>query len=134
MSKPPDQRRPVVVVIDDDSHVREALRGFMQAIGFAIETFASVEAFRLAALDDVIDCLILDFRLPGENGLDFFEDLVRRGLAPPTVFISGHASAAQQARASDAGAVGCLLKPVREQDLADAMERAIARGYPAPSS
>jgi FixJ family two-component response regulator len=71
--------------------------------------------------------MVLDLRLPGLSGLEFQEELVRSQSRRPIVFISGHADVEMCARAMKAGAVEFLTKPVREQDLLDAVQAAIAR-------
>ncbi|KAA2236564.1 response regulator transcription factor [Salinarimonas soli] len=119
---------PLIVIVDDDTNVRDSLRGLMRSLGYEAEAFGSVEALRAAALPVRIDCLLLDIRLPGQDGLDYYEELVRAGGAPPAVFISGHASAEIKERACRAGAIACFLKPARGQDLIDAIAKAIAGG------
>jgi FixJ family two-component response regulator len=72
-------------------------------------------------------CLVLDVRLPGRSGLDFFDDLVRAKSSLPVVFISGHADVPMAVQAMKAGAVEFLTKPVRHQDLLHAIQRAIEK-------
>jgi FixJ family two-component response regulator len=70
---------------------------------------------------------VLDVRLPGQSGLDFHDDLVKANVHLPVVFLSGHADIAMSVRAMKAGAVEFLTKPVRHQDLLDAIQLAIGR-------
>src|SRR5260221_13352817 len=70
-------------------------------------------------------CLVLDVRLPGRSGLDFHDDLARANGHMPVIFISGHADVPMSVRAMKAGAVEFLTKPVRHQDLLDAIQRAL---------
>jgi FixJ family two-component response regulator len=114
-----------VVVIDDDRDIREALRGLLQSVGLEVELFASVQEFLDSARPSGLGCLVLDVRLPGRSGLDFLDDLVKAGFHLPVVFISGHADVPMSVRAMKAGAVEFLTKPVRHQDLLDAIQRAI---------
>jgi RNA polymerase sigma factor (sigma-70 family) len=81
-----------------------------------------MEAF---ARPDLPGCLVLDVRLPGRSGLDFHDDLVKAKVHLPVIFISGHADVPMSVRAMKAGAVEFLTKPVRHQDLLDAIQRAI---------
>jgi FixJ family two-component response regulator len=81
--------------------------------------------FLNAALPDVPTCLVLDVRLPGLSGLDLQGELARIGVQIPIIFISGHGDIPMTVRAMKAGAVEFLLKPVREQDLLDAITQAI---------
>jgi FixJ family two-component response regulator len=123
----PDEVEPTVVVIDDDEEVREALQGLLRSVGLRVELFASVQAFLSSARPDLPGCLVLDVRLPGRSGLDFHDDLVRANIHMPVIFISGHADVPMSVRAMKAGAVEFLTKPVRDQDLLDAIQWAVER-------
>jgi FixJ family two-component response regulator len=116
---------PIVVVIDDDFEIREALQGLLRSIGLRVELFGSAQEFLDRALADVPGCLVLDVRLPGRSGLDLYEDMVRANIRLPVIFISGYADVPMSVRAMKAGAVEFLTKPVRHQDLLDAIQWAI---------
>jgi FixJ family two-component response regulator len=120
-----DEARPTVVVIDDDQHIREALQDLLRSVGLRVELFGSVQEFLDSARPDLPGCLVLDVRLPGRSGLDFHDDLVKAKVHLPVIFISGHADVPMSVRAMKAGAVEFLTKPVRHQDLLDAIQRAI---------
>ena len=122
---PDDEARPTVVVIDDDQDVREALQGLLQSVGLRVELFASVPEFLSSNRPNLPGCLVLDVRLPGRSGLDFHDDLVKAKVRVPVIFISGHADVPMSVRAMKAGAMEFLIKPVRHQDLLDAIHRAI---------
>jgi FixJ family two-component response regulator len=128
-SQPTPQRdeEPTVVVIDDDRNIREALDGLLRSVGLRVELYASAQEFRERDRADRPGCLVLDVRLPGMSGLDFHDDLVKSNVHLPVVFISGHADVPMSVRAMKAGAVEFLTKPVRQQDLLDAIQLAIAR-------
>jgi FixJ family two-component response regulator len=115
-----------VAVIDDDESVREALRGLFQSVGLQTEIFGSVQAFVDADGLNKAACIVLDIRLPGRSGLEFLEVLSRSGAAQSVVLISGHVDVQMAVRAMKAGAVDVLTKPVREQDLLEAVNRALA--------
>jgi FixJ family two-component response regulator/DNA-binding winged helix-turn-helix (wHTH) protein len=127
MILPDDKAQPTVVVIDDDPDIREALRGLLRTVGLRVELFASVQEFLDSCPSDLPGCLVLDVRLPGRSGLDFQEELARANLRLPIIFISGHADIPMSVRAMKGGAVEFLTKPVRDQDLLDAIQLAIAR-------
>ena len=116
---------PTVVVIDDDEEIREGLQGLLGSVGLRVELFASVQEFLGSARPDRPGCLVLDVRLPGRSGLDFHDDLARANVHMPVIFISGHADVPMSVRAMKAGAVEFLTKPVRHQDLLDAIQRAL---------
>jgi FixJ family two-component response regulator len=119
--------QPTVVIIDDDRNIREALRGLLRSVGLKVELFASVQEFLDGAHLTRPGCLVLDVRLPGRSGLDFHDDLVKANVHLPVVFISGHADVPMSVRAMKAGAVEFLTKPIRHQDLLDAIQQAIKR-------
>jgi FixJ family two-component response regulator len=120
-----DEAPPTVVVIDDDQSVREALQGLLQSVALPVELFSSVREFLDSNRLDAPGCLVLDVRLPGQSGLDFHDDLVKANVPLPVIFISGHADVPMSVKAMKAGAVEFLTKPVRHQDLLDAIHRAI---------
>jgi len=124
-----DAARPTVVVIDDDQDIREALQGLLRSVGLRVELFASVPEFLDSNRPDLPGCLVLDVRLPGRSGLDFHDDLVKAKVHLPVIFISGHADVPMSVRAMKAGAVEFLTKPIRHQDLLDAIQRAIERDH-----
>jgi DNA-binding response OmpR family regulator len=127
MVVPDDKARPVVVVIDDDPEIRDALRGLLRAVGLCVESFASVQEFLDGTPPDLPGCLVLDVELPGQNGLEFQEALAKANLRLPIIFISGHADVPMSVRAMKRGAIEFLTKPVRDQDLLDAIQLAIAQ-------
>jgi FixJ family two-component response regulator len=120
-----DEAPPTVVVIDDDQSVREALQGLLQSVALPVKLFSSVREFLDSNRLDAPGCLVLDVRLPGQSGLDFHDDLVKANVPLPVIFISGHADVPMSVKAMKAGAVEFLTKPVRHQDLLDAIHRAI---------
>ncbi len=122
-----DEAEPGVTIIDDDDDIREALTGLLRSVGLRVRSFASVQEFRAAGGMERAGCLILDIRLPGRSGLDFYDELLAEHLRIPVIFISGHADVPMSVRAMKAGAVEFLTKPLRHQDLLDAIQRALAR-------
>ena len=127
MTVPDDEPQSTVVVIDDDREIREALEGLLRSVGLRVELFASVQEFLDSARPDFPGCLVLDVRLPGRSGLDFQGELAKANMHLPVIFISGHADVPMSVRALKAGTVEFLTKPVRDQDLLDAIQLAIAQ-------
>lgn len=119
--------KPTVFVIDDDPYVRESLDGLLRSVGLQAQLFASAKDFMDATRLDRPGCLVIDVRLPGQSGLDFHDDLLRANIRIPVIFISGHADVPMSVRAMKTGAVEFLTKPVRQQDLLDAIQIAIRR-------
>ena len=120
-----DEHPPIVAIIDDDQDVREALADLLQSVGLQVLLFASVREFMDRAAPVRPSCLVLDVRLPGRSGLDFQKDLINERVSLPIVFISGHADIPMSVGAMKAGAIEFLTKPVRPQDLLDAIQLAI---------
>jgi len=125
MNVPSDDKQPTVVVIDDDSEVREALQGLLRTVGLRAELFASVADFLDSARPDLPGCLVLDVRLPGRSGLEFQDDLAKAHVRLPIIFMTGYGDIPMSVRAMKAGAVEFLTKPIRPQELLDAIHRAI---------
>jgi FixJ family two-component response regulator len=123
----PAEPRQTVFVVDDDVDVREGLRSLLQSVSLGCEVFASTEDFLNRKPTDAVSCLILDVRLPGPSGLDFQADLARAHVDIPIIFITGHGDIPMTVRAIKAGAVEFLTKPLREQDLLDAVRFALER-------
>jgi DNA-binding response OmpR family regulator len=120
------QKIPLVVVIDDDEATREALHGLLTAVGWRVETFASVQSFVGRSSPSLPDCLVLDVWMPGRSGLDFQSELVSMGQAVPVIFISGQADIPMSVRAMKAGAIEFLTKPVHHEELLAAISTAVA--------
>jgi len=116
---------PMVIVVDDDTSVREALEGLLRSVGQDCQAFASVAEFLAHPLPDRPSCLVLDVRMPGQSGLDLQDALVRADSDLPIIFITGHADVPMTVRAMKAGAVEFLAKPFRDQDLLDAIQHAL---------
>src|SRR5262245_19262216 len=81
---------PLVSVVDDDESVRESLPDFLRQIGFAVEAFASAEAFLTSDAMRTTNCLLLDLSMPGMSGAELQQELIRRQVPIPIVFITAH--------------------------------------------
>lgn len=120
------EQDPVVFVIDDDRMIREGLQSLIRSVGLRVETFSSAQDFLLAKRPDAPACLVLDVRMPGLSGLDLQLNLAEAGIHIPIIFITGHGDIPMSVRAMKEGAHEFLTKPVRGQDLLDAIQKAIA--------
>jgi FixJ family two-component response regulator len=119
------EQDPVVFVIDDDRMIRDGLQSLIKSVGLRVETFASAQDFLEAKRPDVPACLVLDVRMPGLSGLDLQLKLRDGGIPIPIIFITGHGDIPMSVRAMKEGAHEFLTKPVRGQDLLDAVQKAI---------
>ena len=117
--------RPKVFVIDDDVSVRDAIKGVLKSVGLKAETFESTQEFLSRNLSEGPNCLILDVRLPGLSGLDFQHELAHSNISIPIVFVTGYGDIPMTVRAIKAGAIEFLSKPFRDQELLDAVQRAL---------
>jgi FixJ family two-component response regulator len=111
----------IVYVVDDDAPMRGALKELLESMGLRVDAFGSAVEFLKRASPDIPSCLVLDVRLPGMSGLDFQAELTKSNFRIPIIFISGHGDIPMTVRAMKAGAIEFLIKPIREQDLLDAV-------------
>jgi FixJ family two-component response regulator len=118
---------PVVFVVDDDSAIREALKSLIESVGLRVETFGSAQEFLTSKRPDAPGCLVLDMRMPGPSGLDLQRQLAEGGISIPIIFLTGHGDIPMSVRAMKAGAVEFLTKPVRDQELLDAIQQGLER-------
>ncbi|MDF0488185.1 response regulator [Sphingomonas sp. H39-1-10] len=113
-------------IIDDDAEVRGAIGSLLRSSGFDVALYESTAAFLADARPELPACLVLDVRLPGENGLDFQEGLAARGIDLPVILITGHGDIPMSVRAMKAGAIDFLPKPFSDEQMLAAVETAIA--------
>jgi len=118
---------PIVFVVDDDPLIRDGLRSLIKSVGLHVETFGSSREFMERRPSDAPGCLVLDVRLPGLSGLDLQRELNESNFQIPIIFMTGHGDIPMSVRAMKNGAQEFLTKPVRGQDLLDAVQQAIAR-------
>jgi FixJ family two-component response regulator len=121
------EERPLVLIVDDDERIREALQELLLSVGTESVCFASTRELLDTTLPDRPGCLILDVRMPGSSGLDLQNHLAMNGDAKPIIFLTGHGDIPMTVRAMKAGAVDFLTKPVRDQTLLDAVAAGVAR-------
>ena len=119
--------KPTIFIVDDDPSVRESTELMLKSVGFNVKAFSSAQDFLKANVEEYPGCLILDVRMPGISGLDLQEKLVSSKTRLPVIFITGHGTVPMSVRAMKAGAVDFLQKPFEEQDLLDAVNRAITQ-------
>jgi FixJ family two-component response regulator len=123
----PTADEPTVLVIDDDPLTRGALSSLFRSVGLSVRTFASAAELLEHPLPTVPSCLVLDVRLPRLSGFDLQAELSRLGLKIPIIFITGHGDIPMSVKAMKAGAVDFLTKPFRDQEMLEAVTRALER-------
>ena len=121
-----EAEQPLVIIVDDDASVQEALSELILSAGFQPVCFSSTRELLDTDVLDSAGCLILDVRMPGASGLDLQRHLAQTGNPKPVIFLTGHGDIAMTVQAMKAGAVDFLTKPVRDQTLLDAVIEGVA--------
>ncbi|YCI06198.1 response regulator transcription factor (plasmid) [Ensifer sp. D2-11] len=121
-----EPEQPLVIIVDDDASVREALSELILSAGFQSVCFASTRELLATNVLESPGCLILDVRMPGASGLDLQRHLTQNGNPKPIIFLTGHGDIPMTVQAMKAGAVDFLTKPVRDQTLLDAVIAGVA--------
>jgi FixJ family two-component response regulator len=116
---------PWIAVVDDDPAVLRALSRLLRSRAFRVQTFESGQDFLAALPHSLPECLIVDLQMPGMSGLELQRHLARNGILIPTIMITAHGEAALRGRHEEAGLVAFLLKPLQENSLFAAINKAI---------
>ena len=119
--------RPLVFVVDDDVSVCQALKRLLRSAGIQARTLSSAEDFLNQGCHNVPGCLILDVKMPGMNGLELQEKLVKSGSTMPIIFMSAHEDTPAREQAMKAGAEDFLQKPFEDQILIEKINSALNR-------
>lgn len=117
-----------VYIVDDDSAVRDALSMLLEAGGYNVEAFQCAADFLATSTPSARGCIILDVDMPDMNGLAVQENLAKRGLRLPVIFLSGHGTIPISVRAIKAGAIDFLTKPVEGSVLLAQVQKAMEHG------
>lgn len=123
----------IIYVVDDDAVIRRSLAYLFDSVGWRVQAFVSAQAFLDGYDGHQPGCIILDVRMPMMGGLELQQELNRRNVALPIIFLTGHGDVTLAVNAMKAGACDFLEKPYKEQMLLDLVERAIRRGREACS-
>jgi FixJ family two-component response regulator len=116
-----------ILVIDDDVDLRNSLGRLLRSVGLNAKLFASVCDFLKSEPTEGPSCLVLDVRLPGQSGLEFQRELAAAGRELPIIFITGHGDIPMSVQAMKSGAIEFLTKPIRDQELLDAIQFGLTR-------
>ncbi|MGH6939481.1 response regulator transcription factor [Hypericibacter sp.] len=117
----------LVVVVDDDRAMCDALRGLLESVGLEVRIFHSAAEFFQSEHPNLPSCLVLDIRMPGLSGLEFQDRLAKAHIRIPIIFMTGHGDIPMSVKAMKAGAIDFLTKPFRDQDMLDAITLALRR-------
>jgi len=121
----------VIFVVDDDNHVRDAIRSVLEAEGMRVEDFATCEGFLDAWRPGRRGCLILDAHLPAMGGIELLNTLSKAGRALPTIMITGNSDVQMVVQAVKAGASDYIEKPIGRTELLESIERAFGQSQDA---
>jgi FixJ family two-component response regulator len=116
---PPNALQDLVLVVDDDQAVRDALKFTLELDGLAVDTCDSGAQLLNHPRLPYARCLVLDYRMPGMNGFAVLSELKRRNITLPVILITAPLSREVEQRAMAAGAAGVLEKPLLENILID---------------
>ncbi len=117
---------PTVFVVDDDGQARKSVCALVRLLGMRAESFSSAEEFLDSYVEGRPGCLVTDVRMFGMSGLELQEELKRRNVPLPVIVLTAHARTPLTVRAMKAGAVTLLEKPYQDDDLWDAIRKALA--------
>lgn len=119
------QRQDLVIVVDDEESVREAISRLLRAAGLKVKSFASAEDLLTFSELNVTGCLIADIRMPGMSGLDLLSELNSRHCPVPTILITAHGDENLRLQAMRAGAVKFMAKPIDSATLLASVQAAL---------
>jgi len=126
MMSPLTKIQPTVFVVDDDRQMRQSLIALLDALSYASRGFATAESFHRFYRAGMPGCLLLDVRMPAQNGLALYEQLLREGKRLPVIFITAHADVSMAVAAMKTGAIEFLEKPFQRATLVDRVQKAMA--------
>jgi len=114
-----------IFIVDDDAKFRKSLARLVKSIGYDVELFSSAKDFLEREPFDGTSCLLLDVRMPGLTGPDLQEELNKRNISMPIIFLTAHGDTPTGVKAMKDGAVDFLLKPFEERALFEAIDKAL---------
>ena len=119
-----------VYLVDDNDGFRDSTAWLLETAGYEVEAFASGPAFLAAYAGnrhgDASECLVSDIRMPDMSGLQLQDELGRRGIQLPLVFVTAHGDVPLAVEAMRKGATNFLEKPFSEEALIEALRTALA--------
>ncbi len=125
-------------IVDDEEVIRDSLAWLAQSRGLNARGYASGQEFLdvIKDLDGSGDCILLDVRMPGMNGIAVFDQLIDRGLLPrlPVIFLTGHGEVPMAVDSLKRGAFDFFEKPFNDNVLMDRVEEALAASRKAATS
>ncbi len=114
----------IVFVVDDDEAVRQSTAWLIESIGLKVISFSCADDF-LKEYNNENGCIVMDVRMPGMSGLEAQEELTKREIDLPLIFITGHSDVPMAVRTLKRGAFDFIEKPFNDQLLLDAIQKGI---------
>lgn len=124
---PMNEYAPTVFVVEDDRAVRDAIDNLLRSADFRVRLFPSAQELLAELRPDDAGCLILDVCLPGVNGLELQQQILKKDIRIPTIFLTGYGDVRMSVQAIKAGAVEFLTKPINDLDLINAIHQSIEK-------
>lgn len=117
--------KPTIFIVDDDRQMRDSLAALLEALGYSVQCFAEGRAFLKTYRGDQPGCLLLDVRMPGQSGLELYDQLLREKKRLPVIFMTAHADVSTAVAAMKSGAIEFLEKPFDRQTLHSRIDKAL---------
>jgi len=114
-----------VFIVDDNKDFRTSLCALVESAGWRAKAYGSAEEFLRAYDAKDPGCLVLDLRMPGMDGLQLQEKLVKEGIQIPVIMVSAHGNVEKAVRALQTGAVDFVRKPYEAKVLLDRVQQAL---------
>jgi two-component system, LuxR family, response regulator FixJ len=124
----PSSKKSMIYVVDDDHHVLSSLRFLLETEGFEVRTFRSGSALLASSTRHGADCMVVDYKMAGIDGLELAERLRGLDVSAPIVMITGYPDENIASKANSAGVRQVLLKPNLEDNLVECVRNAINPG------
>jgi len=115
---------PLVFLVDDDANIRASLARALGLRGYEVRAYASAKEFLSAYDQSRSGCLLLDYGMPGMDGLQLQKHLKEAGIGVPVIFITGHGGIPESVQAMKMGAIDFLEKPFKNSVLIERIEAA----------
>jgi FixJ family two-component response regulator len=122
----PDEPKILIYVVDDDASVRQALKMLLTSANMEVRTFEQAKDLLKCEFREEKVCLIADIKMKGLGGIELQQELAKRGIKIPTIFLTAVDSNEIRQQAKQAGAAGFFRKPVDDQALLDTIQWALS--------
>ena len=123
----------VISIVDDDESIRAATKALLRSVGYEVETFASADLFLESGALRETECLILDIRMPGTDGLELQRRMNEEAWPVPVIFVTAHDDETNRRKALEAGARAVFRKPFDAHELVAVIQATLDRREEIPT-